>query len=312
MENFIIAVNLVLPLFFLIGLGYFLKRVGWVTELSLREWNGLVFKIFLPVLLFGNMYEMDTSAELDFFLMAFAAGTVLILFLFLCGIMSKVEKDRKKRATLIQGLYRSNFALFGIAITESMYGQGNAGITGILVAFIVPLFNVLAVGLFEWAGCGSIRIGKMLGGIGKNPLIIGTLAGLIAKLCRIPIPLAVQSSIHTIGGLATPIALIVLGGTLTFQKMAQNRKKMIGIVAGRLFLIPAVLTFFSILLGFRGKELFALYVMFGSPTAVASFSMAGAMGGDRELAGQIVIATTVCSLFSCIIFLFFLQKMAVL
>ncbi len=312
MENFIIAFNVVVPLFILIILGYLIRKVELITETSLKELNSLVYNVFLPVLLFNNMYHISFDGEIEFGIILYSVISILLIFGILCLIVPIFEKQRKKASTMIQGMYRSNFALFGIAVTESMYGAGNAGITGILVAVIVPLFNILAVCLFEIYKGDKVNINGIIRGIIRNPLLIGTLSGFIFKVSGIIFPVVIEQSLEKVGSLATPVALIVLGGTFKFGKLIENRKRLIVIVFVRLILIPFVFIILSILYGYREKELFALYIMFGSPTAVASFAMAGAMGGDAEMAGQIVVLTTIMSLFSCILGIFVMKAVGVI
>lgn len=312
MEHLTVALNVVIPVFILIILGYLVKRVGFVSEKSFKEVNSLVFRVLLPVLLFNNMRNADLRREISPLTVLYAVSVVLILFTTVFQLLKNWGSDRGRAATVIQGIYRSNFALFGIAITESMYGSGNAAVTGVLVSIIVPVFNVLAVFLFEEAHNGNFQIIKVLCGVIKNPLIIGTFLGLVCNLANISFPGVINQSFMTVGGLATPVSLITLGGCFSFGKISSNRTELFIITLSRLFIIPALVMAISIFLGFRNQELFALYIMAGSPTAVASFAMASEMGGDSDLAGQIVVTTTVFSLFSSIIFISLLSSMGVI
>lgn len=307
MENFIAAFQVILPLIILIGVGYYLNYRRVVKQETWKELNKLVFKVFLPVLLFRNMLEMDIANEMNIYIILYAIMTILLLFVFLCIVVKKIIPTKSRAVTVIQGIYRSNFALFGIAVTESMYGTGNAGVTGILVAVIVPLFNVLAVILFTSISDERMSIKNILKGIAKNPLIIGTLAGVLFKITKIELMSGVESGITMLSNLATPTALLVLGGTFSIPKTIKNWMELLAVIIGRLLVVPVIFVVLSVLLGYRDKELFALFIMYASPTAVASFSMAESMGGDGELAGQIVVFTTVISLVTCTIGIFIMK-----
>lgn len=309
LQYFLTAVNVVLPIFILIGLGYFLHCINVVEHASLKQFNKLVFKLFLPALLFENMYSSSLDKDFNFSVVIFAIAGILILLAILCIAVPIFESDRSKRATLIQGMYRSNFALVGIALTESMYGVGQTEISGLLVVFIVPLFNVIAVCLFEFYRGNSFSPLPIIKGIVTNPLIIGTVLGISFKLLNIELPYSINHSISMLGNLAAPLALIILGGTFSFKKVVKNEYRLIVVNIVRLAIIPAIFMFFAITFGFRGKELFGLFSMCATPTAVVSYAMASAMDGDGELAGQIVVTTTVCSLFTCIIGIFILQAL---
>lgn len=309
LQNLITAINVVLPIFILIGIGYFLRFINAVEHTSLKQFNKLVFKLFLPALLFENMYNSKLDHDFNFNIVTFAISTILIMVALLCVLVPLFEKDKSKRSTIIQGMYRSNFALVGIALTESMYGVGNTEISGLLVVFVVPLFNLIAVCLFEFYRGNSLNPLIILKGIISNPLIIGTVLGVMFSLLNIQIPYSINHSIAMLGNLAAPIALIILGGTFSFKKVIKNEYRLIAVNLARLVVIPALFIYLAILFGFRDKELFALFTMYATPTAVVSYAMASAMGGDGELAGQIVVTTTVSSLFTCILGIFGLQTL---
>jgi predicted permease len=130
----------------------------------------------------------------------------------------------------------------------------------------------------------------------KNPIIIGGLLGLFFTLLQVKLPTMIENFLFEVADIATPLALIVLGGSVTFTSVRNNLRPLsIGII-NRLIIVPAVGLTISILVGFRGLELILLMSMFASPAAVSSYTMAQQMEGDADLAGQIVVFTTVFSL----------------
>lgn len=308
MENLNIAFQVVLPLLVLISVGYGLQYFKIVKQNTFEELNYLVFKVFLPILLFNNMLNSSWNTIMNIKLVFFAVMSVILIYISVFFLMIKNIKDKCKAATMIQGMYRSNFALFGIAITESMYGGNNTEVTTALVAIIVPLYNILSVILFNICGEQKIFLKKIIKGIVSNPLIIGSILGVLLNICNIRFPLGIQNGILQIGNMATPIALIVLGGTFSFTKLSKNALEVFVVVVSRLILIPIIFVSIAFFCGFRDRELFALFIMYASPTAVASFSMASTMGGDGELAGQIVVLTTIISLVTCILGIFCLKQ----
>lgn len=298
MDAVISAIRVIVPIYLLISAGYLSKKAGLFSRNTLKEMNHSVFRLFLPMLLFENMYQSDVKIT-DMSLIAWAAGCVFVIYVFCSAVIPLFEKDRARAATVIQGMYRSNFALMGIALTETMYGSGETQVTGMLAAVIVPLYNVLAVILFErFCGNGSGRVSDILPGILRNPLIIGTVLGLLANISGVIIPEALNSAVVSLGQTATPLALTVMGGTFELRKTVRNRKTLGAVVMARLILIPVLFSAVSAVAGYRGKALYALFLMFATPAAVSSYSMACAMGGDEDLAGEIVLLTTVLSLFS--------------
>lgn len=298
MESVAAAVRVCLPIYIMIAVGYVANRGGIVSRSTLKELNACVFRIFLPLLLFENMYTslMDVA---NIKVLLFAVTSVVFIFLICYVIIFHVIENRSRAATIVQGMYRSNFALLGIALTETLYGSGETEVTGMLVAVIIPLYNVLAVVLFE-TSCQDRKtdIGKIVKGIIKNPLILWTCIGLAFNLLHISIPVAVNNAVVSLGQIATPLALFVLGGNFEVAKTIKNRNPLIAVLMTRLVIVPVLCTALSVALGFRGKSLYALFLMYATPTAVASYAMASSMGGDEELAGEIVLVTTAVSMVS--------------
>ncbi len=296
MESLILSLKVVFPLCIFMILGYELKRFMKLGDETLKQMNALVFKVFLPVMLFKNVYNSDLSVDFNLGLLIYAITAIVVCFLMLCFLIPKIEKDNRKCSVMIQGIYRSNYVLFGIPVTAAIYGEDHLGMATILAAAAVPVFNILAVLVFEMFRGGKLNIKKLLLGIASNPLVIASFIGIVFLLLEIPIPEMVMDTIGDLGGMATPLALIVLGATFQFQSMEKYRKQLTLTVLGRLVIVPAIFLSIGIALQFRQVDIVALMVLFGAPTAVSSFTMADQMGGNGELAGQVVVLTSITSI----------------
>lgn len=160
MDNLILYFNVVAPLCLVMALGYFLKHLNMFDENSLNVMNNVAFKVFLPILLFYNIYNTDLIDSINPKLMIFAGISVLALFIFTYLFIPVIEKDNRKRGVMIQGIFRSNFVLFGIPVATALVGEGKVGTTALLIAIIVPTFNVLAVICLETFRGGEIEVKK--------------------------------------------------------------------------------------------------------------------------------------------------------
>lgn len=308
MDNLLLSIRVVLPLFLMMVIGYLLRQRNLWDDKTLSVMNNVCFRIFLPVMLFLNIYQTDIADVFNPKLILFSAVSVIILFSALFFIVPSFEKMDCRRGVLIQGMYRSNFILFGMPVTIALLGEGNAGCTSVLIAVIIPIFNVLAVFVLEYFCGEKSDYKKVFKGILTNPLIWGALIGGLFKMLNIAIPLPVETTLKQISGLATPLALLILGGSFHFQKVSGYLKQLTAAVTTRLFVIPAIFLPIGIMLGFRGAELIALLTLFGSPAAVSSFTMACQMGGDSELAGQIVVFSSAFSVLSMFIWIFIFKQ----
>ena len=300
MENLILSFNVVAPLFLMMVLGYFLKYIKIFDQHTLDVMNKVVFKVFLPVLLFYNVYTTDLETVFDGKLILFAASGVIILFLLLLFFIPKIEKENPKRGVMIQGVFRSNFVIFGIPVATSVYGDGNVGTTAMLIAVVVPLFNMLAVISLEMFRDSEINLKHILKGVITNPLIIGAFVGIVFLLIGIKLPSCIMETVEDVSKMATPLGLILLGASFSFSDVNKYLKETIFIVITKLLVVPAIMIPLSIYLGIRGIALLTLTIIYGSPTGVSTFQMAKQMDGDSDLAAQIIVFTS----FFCIITMF--------
>ena len=312
MDNLILSFNVVLPLFLCIMLGYFLRRIHLVDTPSLNTMNKLCFKVFLPIYLFNNIATTNLAAAFNGKLLVTAYLGVLGQFVLLMFLIPRMEKENPRRGVLIQAIFRSNFALFGLPLALSLCGTEKVGPTSILVGLTVPLFNILAVVSLESFRGGKPSVKKMAKGIATNPLIIASLIGIVFNLLDFTLPSAVQKSVNDLGGVATPLSLVALGGSFMVDKVKEYRKQLTIGVLGRLVFSPLIMVSVGILMGFRNELLIPLLIMSGSPTAVSSFTMAQQMDGDGELAAGLVVFTSAFAILSMFVWIFVLKQMGMI
>lgn len=309
MKNFILSFNVVMPLFINIMFGYFIKKIKLIDKHTLKVMNSVTFKTFLPLLLFYNVYKTKLDEAINSKLMIFAPTAIFSACILATIIILIIEKENKKRGVLIQAIFRSNFVLFGLPVVISLFGDKSAGVTSMLIAIIVPMFNFLAVIILEIFRGGQVDIKKIIQGIITNPLILSSMLGLILLFVDMRIPYFLERSINDISKIATPLALIILGGSFEFNKMTNNIKQIAIGVFGKLIVVPIIFVPIAISLGFRNIELATLVIMLTAPTAVSSFTMAEQMDADGELAGQLVVLTSAISVFTIFIWIFVMKQL---
>lgn len=312
MENLILSFNVVLPLFLSIMLGYLLRRIGLMDEPLRLGLNKLCFKVFLPIYLFNSIRSTDLGTAFQPRLLAFGCLGLIALFVLLMVLIPRIEKANPRRGVLIQAIFRSNFALFGLPVAVSLCGEENIGPTSLLLGVTVPIFNVLAVIALETFRGGKPSVRKMLRGIATNMLIIGSLLGIAFNLLHIPVPEAVSKSLVDLGKVATPLSLVALGASFTFSSIRAFRKQLMIGVLGRLVAVPLVMVTLGVMLGFRNETLVPILIMFGTPTAVSSFPMAQQMGGDGELAASLVVFTSGGAILTIFLLVFALKQLGMI
>ncbi len=297
MESIKLSFEAIMPIFILMLIGYFIKKIKLADKKSLDVMNKLIFKIFLPVLLFYNIYNTKTADVFNLRLIVFTI--VGILFIFVLGYFAVIllTKDDKKRGVMLQGFFRANFAILGVPLVSYICGDKTSGLASLMVAVVIPVFNTLAVVALERFRGGNSRLDiiKLLKGVISNPLIIGCVIGIIFFVLKIKLPSLIEKSVKDVASIATPLSIIVLGSEFEFSDIKGYFKENVIVVATRLIIVPLIIIPVAVLFGFTGEALACLLVIFASPIAVSSFAMAQQMDGDETLAVQVIaISSALC------------------
>ena len=323
-ENLAISVNAVLPLIICMAAGYLFRRTKLVDEGFCRKCNTFCFKTFLPLMIFMNVYNSDLESAVQPGAFLFAAAAVLVIFaaafLIIPRIVRKGSVDSagspvsaaSRQAVLIQCIFRSNFVIFGYQVVANVYGAGEAAVASVMAAIVVPLYNVLAVITLEYFTNSKNGLRPVILGIIKNPLIIGAVAALLFKLSGLTLPAPLYTGLSDMAGMATPLALVVLGGTFHFDALRRNAGALAIGTLGKIVVAPLVMVPIAAAFGFRDANLLSLVIVFASPAAVNSYTMAAAYGHDPELAGQLVVVTSVLSMVSVFGWIFLLRTLGLI
>lgn len=327
MDSLIFAFEAVTPIILMVAIGYMIKRIGFLTADMAKIINKLVFRIFLPSMLFLNVYKIDSLAALEFDYILYAVIAIILIFLLSVPTVMKITPQGDRRGALLQACFRSNYALIGIPLAASLFGQEGVAVATLLSAASIPLFNVLAVVSLSIFGRGNQKPSgkKILSGIAKNPLIQSILLGLLILGLRavlvenqIAFRLTDIQPIYTVLGylsnLATPLALLMLGVQFEFSAVKELKREILFGTLIRTVLVPLLglgIAFLFLRSRFDGAQFAALVALFATPVAVSSVPMAQEMGADHTLAGQLVVWTTLISAVTVFIASFLLRLVGI-
>lgn len=320
LKIFITAVNAIVPIVLLIAFGYVLRQRNFLSESFVRMGNKLMFRVLIPVMLFTNTYSIDSFSSVPWDLALFGVGMVLVIFLLGNLLMPKLTKDPRRKGVLVQGTFRSNTAVIGISLAQALGGEEAVLVATVITAVCVPLLNALSVVALSLYGenSGKLDIRKLLKNIVTNPLILSIAAGFVCIGLRSAQTALFGSAVFTLGGnlkflysairqigtIATPFALLMLGGEFSFTAMGDMKREITWGTLWRVVIAPALGLGTAILLTKVGilhctsSDYPALIALFGTPAAVSSAVMAGQMGCDEQLAAQIVVWSSVASIFT--------------
>lgn len=313
LESLLFAANTVLPLLLLMSLGSFSRRIGLLNDGLVKGINQLVFKIFLPVNLCYNVMKTPYDAQMSGMAFLLITFGLLALWGILFLIIPRIEKDRKKIGVMIQGIGRSNYAIFGIPLVAMLFPGQDTSLAALLVVVSVPIYNVLSVvALSIYGGDQRIHWRRILLNILKNPLIVGTLLGFALWIIRFQPPAFIKTTMQDITSLSTPLALFTLGGAIRFSSAKAHRKQLMIGVSGKLVIGPLIFLSLAAALGLRDVPLACVLIAFGAPTSTSSFPMAQQMGGDGELAAEQVAFSSAISILTTFLFIFAMRSLALI
>ncbi len=312
MEHLSMSFAAVAPTFLLIALGYLLRRVGVVQPALVPLGNGLAFSVLIPTLLFWNVYQTPSLSELPLALALYCVlGTLALYGLSMLIICLRVPHNHR-RGAMVQALYRSNLVLLGLPIVDALYGDARGSAITIVIAVIVPLFNILAVITLEMFRGGRLHWSRMALGIATNPLIVGTLLGFAFVLSGLKMPGVVERAVSSLAGMATPLALLLLGADFSFASARENRAAVAVCVLGKLVAAPAIFVTLAALIGFRGIDLAIVLAVFAAPTSLSAFAMAQKMDSDARLTGEAVVLSSTVSAITLFLWVFLLKNLGLL
>lgn len=305
--NLLFSLSTTLPiLLWLLG-GLALRRTGRISDSFIADGNYLVFTWCLPTLLFLNIARAPLTevwqGELITYAVLFTLGSILVLWF----LTPRLTPDLTARGVFIQGAFRGNMGIVGLAMVVNAFDVSAIPLASLYLAVLTFLYNAASIVVLELGVGQRVSVARMLMQMARNPLMIGVLLGVAWSLSGLPLPGMADSTLQGLADLTLPIALLCIGATLRWRSLRGNGYLVLMASLFKLVLLPTLAVLGALLLGIRGEPLGILYLMMAAPTAAASFVMARAMTEWGNLAAEIIVITTLLSLFTTTIGLFVLR-----
>ncbi|GAB2648111.1 AEC family transporter [Vibrio panuliri] len=291
------------PICLMLILGVIFKRIGLINDNFIEIGSKLVFQVTLPAMLFLSIVtaEHDFSAASHFINYGILSGIAFFILTFIS--VKLLFRDSPDQGVIIQGGFRANTGIIGIAYVANAYGASGVALGALYVAATTFLYNVQAVICLSPKGSvsGTQALKVMARTLTKNPLIISIALGMVVYVLSIPVPEVIVDAGNYLSKMTLPLALLCTGGSLDLGTLRKEKSASWFASSYKLVMAPLLVTIGAYLLGFRGLELGILFFMNASPVAAASYVMARSMGGNATLAANIIAFTTVLSTVTCTI-----------
>ena len=308
-ENIIFTANIVAPVFLIIAVGYFARKRKIINEVFVDVTSRFVFRISLPIFIFLEISELDLSQVFDIDQIVFITSATFVTYLLIWFGTIPYIKNPEDKSAFIQGAFRGNYAIVGLALISNLFGDDALGKATLILAFLLPVYNVLAVIVLTVPKHqGKINVKSMLIEILFNPLILAVVFALPFSFFKIQLPEMFITTGNYFADLALPLALVGIGGSLNIDNLKRASTLAFSSSIIKIILLPLILTFVAIFLGYRNDDLGIMFIVFACPTAIASFVMADVMGANSKLAGNIIMITTLGSVFTIAIGILLLKS----
>ena len=313
MENFIYSINVTMPIFLVMVIGYILKQIGMLNDNFVTVANKFNFKVTLPFMLFKDIAGVDIKAVFDIKYVLFCAIVSTICFWVVWGTAKLLVRDKTIRGAFVQSSFRGSAAVMGLAFIQNIYGSSAMG--PLMIVSAVPLYNIFSVIVLTFEANDSINIDKKAKirqagmNICKNPIILSILAGLIVGLLGIQFPTLVNKTISNVAQMATPLALITIGAGFEGRKALAKIAPTMAASTIKLVLQPLVFLPVAAWMGFSGEKMIAILIMLASPTTPSCYIMAKSMNNDEVLTASVIVTTTLMAAFTLTGWIFLLKTL---
>lgn len=313
MENFIYSINVTMPIFLVMVIGYILKQIGMLNDNFVTVANKFNFKVTLPFMLFKDIAGVDIKAVFDIKYVLFCAIVSTICFWVVWGTAKLLVRDKTIRGAFVQSSFRGSAAVMGLAFIQNIYGSSAIG--PLMIVSAVPLYNIFSVIVLTFEANDSTGIDKKAkirqAGINicKNPIILSILAGLIVGLLEIQFPTLVNKTVSNVAQMATPLALITIGAGFEGRKALAKIAPTMAASMIKLVLQPLVFLPVAAWMGFSGEKMIAILIMLASPTTPSCYIMAKSMNNDEVLTASVIVTTTLMAAFTLTGWIFLLKTL---
>ena len=292
---FYTCLRIILPTFGWVVLGVVVQRIGLLPQWLNDRISKLAFNFGLPVMLFAGAAMVDYSGlGAARYLLAGVSATLLTFVV--SWLYSRWRgHPRRQQGIFVQTAFRSNLAIVGIALVVSAYGEGGTALAAMPVALLTVLYNILAVIVLDATlGSGS-GMARMVGGVVRNPLIIGISLGALLSVSGLPVPAVLGTVSATLSAFFLPLMLICIGASMDLSRLYRADAMAWEASAWRLVVAPAIGVALAWVMGVRDEPLGVIFLLLATPVAVSSHVMVAAARGDGVLAANMIVLTTLLS-----------------
>ena len=292
-----------IPVFALILIGYFLKKIKFP---SLEFWpmaDKLTYYILMPALLIYELSNASLNSK-DSFSFVIAALLAIFFTMIILIIINKIKPTNASSFTsVIQGGIRFNTYVF-LALSGAIFGKEGLVLSAIILTFAIPFINILCITIFAlYISNYKLNFLYLIKSIISNPLIVACLIGGTINFLGIEFPVVLNNTLAILSKSALPIGLLSVGFGLVIKEITSFKSELIISSFAKHLIMPILIFIFAKYFELNNMMISILVLFAVLPTAPSSFILARQLGGNVGLMSSIITVQTLLSALFIIIFL---------
>ncbi len=296
-----IVLNSLFPIFALLLFGALLKRRGLTDGPFLVVVDRLIYSFFFPLMLFWKIGGAGTEAGIPWAFCLACYSALLAMFLLSALVIRFRPITDFQAGSFSQSCYRFN-TYIGVAVILNSLGSEGVKLFGIMIGLAIPLINLFAVStciVYSGEATGvRQRLTVITRALIGNPLILGCLAGIVYSRLLGSFPVFIDNALSLVSSAALPMALISIGGSLTFSGVRGNLRPALLAAFLKLVVLPLFGWGFFALYGVTGLPFKVGMIFLALPVSTAIYILSSQMGSDTELASAAIVLSTLLSFLS--------------
>ncbi|WP_457551512.1 AEC family transporter [Desulfobacula sp.] len=288
----------IIPIFIIILLGLFAKKKGFITPDFLNQANRLVYYIAIPAMIFSSISKAVLKTQMNFAVIAITLASVASITAIAFGSTRFLKMPRSSKGSFIQSSFHGNLGYIGLAVAFYYLGHNGFVKAAIIAGFVMILQNIMAVIVLQYHSENNKSTHRMSDTLKKtmaNPVIISALAGMLFSLFNVPMPLIIDRALGILTGMALPLALLIIGASLSFEKLKPRFLNVMISSFLKVIIAPAIGLLLFKFLSVHPDDYIPGLIILCSPTATLTYIMAKEIGGDPDFA---VAAISICTIIS--------------
>lgn len=303
-------VSTIIPVFLIILIGWLIRKRRFMPDPFLGPANRIVYYIAIPAMIFTAVSKASFHDEFNMTILLITFTSLFLVTAIGWLITAASAMPAKMKGTFIQSAFHGNFGYIGLAVVFYYLGDSGFANASIFAGLIMILQNTLAVAVLQSHSVkGSNKkkreiVAANISAIIKHPIILSAIGGMLFSLAEVTLPTILERTLSILSGMALPLALLLIGSTISFKVIRSYLLQIVEISLLKLVVMPAIGVLLFSLFSIPRSEYLPALILLASPTATMVYVMAQEMDGDGDFA---VAALSACTMLSAASFALWLK-----